>query len=214
MTDVTDRDRIIVLLECYPDVQPGLVDTDGGTCSRPPSLCPEPDCARFGCIEAASFGLAANGPWKHSSYRQLERLLARMRREEPRLARHLLRRYLSFHEVRRAYCRVCGRTEPPGVLYDERGKLTGAGHVRAIVTGKRIWCRLGGRIVPMLPVVMRFPPEDVSEVAVEDAIDWLCTRWKGAVDLPKELVHHARPRTCATVSGGVVSRLPENRVAR
>ena len=89
---MTRRDRILVLLEHYLDVQPGLVDTDGGD---------------------GLGGLDASGPWKHHSYRQLEELRVRMRSEEPFLYWHLAETYFRCQTKRVAVCPVCRREAPP-----------------------------------------------------------------------------------------------------
>lgn len=157
-----------MLLEHYRDVQPGLVDTEPGA--------------------ADGHALLASGPWKHHSYQQLERLLTTMRRVEPRLARHLLRRYLDYREVRRAWCRKCGY------------------HASA-ATG-RIHLHPPGRSVTLLPVVVRFAPDDVREAQVAHGIDWLASRWRGEVDLPHEIVRGTRVATSATLPLGVAASLP------
>lgn len=171
---MTDRDRITVLLERWRDVQPGLVDTDGIAGS------------------AAGYALLADGPWKHPSYRKLERYVAELRRENARLARHLLRYYLHYDEVRRALCRVCGSVEAAGEI--------GRPHRATTVAGKRLYCRVGNTAPDMAPVIARMPPADCSTAAVEEAIDWLEKRWPGEVDLPRELVGGTRAVACATLS--------------
>jgi len=90
---VTRRDRIVVLLEHYNDVQPGLVDTDGGDGS-------------------GGGGLLADGCWKHYSYRELERLLGVMRDTSRATYWHLAETYFWAPRRRVAYCPSCRRSSP------------------------------------------------------------------------------------------------------
>lgn len=82
---MTDREKIIFLLERYVDVQPGLVDTYGG---------------EGGALHTA-------GCWKHHSYRQLEELCGRLRNEDRSLYWHLAETYFRAERKRASYCPRC-----------------------------------------------------------------------------------------------------------
>lgn len=157
---MTRRDRIVTLLEHYRDVLEGLHEG-----SRPDEV----------------LALMCRA-WNHSSYQQLERLLARLRAEEPRLARHLLRYHLDYREVRRAWCRRCG---------DWPAAHIGRVHAR---------CKAKGRSTTLVPRVVRFPPDDVVSSAVEDATDWLVERWVGEPDIPEDVHAIERERALRKVA--------------
>ena len=89
---MTRRERIVVLLENYQDVQPGLVDTDGGD---------------------GSGGLNATGCWKSWPYRELDRLRILLRAQQPSLYWHLAEMYFRAGRRRVALCPKCLQTSPP-----------------------------------------------------------------------------------------------------
>jgi hypothetical protein len=129
------RTPILTLLEHYRDVLEGIYDRGQAD-----------DILALMCRA-----------WNSPAYQTLERLLERMKHERPWLRAHLLRRYLHFQEVRRAYCRKCGLHPPVKV---------GSVHRHP-----------PGRSVTLTPVVARVTPDDVSEAEVERAIDWLVANW-------------------------------------
>ena len=92
LPEMTRRDRIILLLERYIDVQPGLVDTEGGE-------------------GGGGTSLLAEGAWKSRTYRQLEELCGRLREEEHRLYWHLAETYFRSTTKRASYCPRCRSIE-------------------------------------------------------------------------------------------------------
>lgn len=89
---MTSRETLVELLEHYVDVQPGLVDTEGGD---------------------GSGGLLAGGVWDTPTYRRLEYLLRRLRHERSSLYWHLSGRYLRCTQRRVAQCPKCLGQFPP-----------------------------------------------------------------------------------------------------
>ena len=141
MTEISTRDHITTLLDHYRDVLEGIYDRGKAD-----------DILALMCES-----------WNHPSYQTLEALLERMKHERPWPRAHLLRRYLHFHEVRRAYCRKCG-THP--------AKAIGSVHRHP-----------PGRSVTLVAVTARVTPDDVSEAEVSHALDWLEASWPADVPL-------------------------------
>lgn len=102
--------------------------------------------------------------WNHPSYRQLEKLLARM----PRRLRQALRvRYERYSERRVAWCKRCG---------EHPARDVGSVHRHP-----------PGRSVSLRPRLVRVLPRDDDPAAVESALDWLLEHWVGRVDLPRSV---------------------------
>lgn len=91
---MTSRETLVELLEHYVDVQPGLVDTEGG------------DGSGKGALLTA-------GVWKSRTYRHLEHLLRRLRHERSALYWHVAGRFLRCTQRRVAKCPKCLGQFPP-----------------------------------------------------------------------------------------------------
>lgn len=179
---MTPRQRLEILLDHYRDVLEGARDRSAG-CSREGCRLAPRDrwlCQVYGCADAEGVLALMNRDWNHASYQQLERLLGRMREDAPRLAWNLLRRFLHYHEVRRAWCRKCG-FHPPGHV----------GRVHAHPPGKSV------------TLVARVKREHGTAdlAAVERAIDWLLERWEGEVELPPGVAEIERERALRAAAG-------------
>jgi hypothetical protein len=144
----TRRERIITLLEHYQDVQPGLVDTFGG---------------EGGALFTA-------GCWKHSSYRELERLRIQLRDQQPQPYWHLAEVYFRAGRRRIALCPHCERSGPPSAV----GQFCNHGKPHA-------------KTVTMVPRVVRVISDAVDDAIVGLAITWLDHNWRGDPSLPDDL---------------------------
>lgn len=132
------REIIVTLLEHYLDVQPGLVDTDGGD---------------------GLGGLNAAGCWKHSSYRELEKLCGELSGMRSELYWHLAETYFRSPAKRVAYCPRCRAQAPSAKI--------GNVHRHA-----------NGRTSKLVPKTVRMVSKSVSPKLVARSIDWLDENWR------------------------------------
>ena len=129
---MTRRERIVVLLEHYVDVQPGLVDTEGG--------------------DGLGDGLLADGCWKHFSYRELERLCGVLRAEKPRLYWHLAETYFRATVRRASYCPRCRSVEHAKLIgrpcsHGQRGRKHVSSNTRIPTIERVVSKRVDKRLV-------------------------------------------------------------------
>lgn len=164
---MTKRDRIIVLLEFYPDVLEGLREP-GSHCSRGGCRMPPRDrwlCAAHGCSDEGVLALMC-AAWNHPSYQELERLRRLLRERWPELSAWLVAGYLRFFERRVAVCAKCG-IHPAAAI----------GSVHRHPPGRSV--RLVGHVVRVGKL------SDYRRVA--DAVDWLEAHWRGEAELPRDV---------------------------
>ena len=161
---MTDRDRIVVLLDHYQAVCEGIPtggigDDDDGVLAL---MCRE---------------------WNHPSYQRLERLLVVMHERWPRMRAAVRERFERYSERRVAYCVVCHATEPASSI--------GEPHLRTRVAGAKLLCRIGAKAPDMVPRIVRSHGLFEGQL-VEDAVDWLERTWGQPVELPVTLIGFGR----------------------
>lgn len=166
---MTRRERIELLLKHYQAVcegLPGIEEPD------------DSDVLALMCEE-----------WNHASYQQLERLLKVMHERWPRHRQAIRVRFERYEERRVAYCRVCGKTAPAGLI--------GEPHVRGTVAGKKLYCRVGTKLVDMILRIERVEYGD--PLLVVEAVEWLDRHWRGEADVPEAILRfeHERLATAA-----------------
>jgi hypothetical protein len=130
---MTRRDRIILLLERYVDVQPGLVDTEGGD-------------------GGGGTTLLSQGAWKHRSYRQLEELCGRLRDEERELYWHLAETYFRATTKRASYCPRCRNVEHATLIgkpcsHGQRGRRNVSSDTRIATVARVVSSGVDARLV-------------------------------------------------------------------
>jgi len=142
---MTKRDRIVLLLEQYVAVQPGLVDTYGG---------------EGGALHTA-------GCWKHHSYVELERVVGVLREADRELYWHLAETYFRATEKRVAYCPRCRGTDHATMIgrpcaHGQKGRRHVASDNRipkvVRVVSSRVQARLVGRAVDWLEYLWQGDP--------------------------------------------------------
>ena len=151
MTDkpstTTRRERIVVLLEWYVDVEAqGLRDGRG-------------DGEHLPLMSRA---------WNHPAYRELDRLLGRMRTYRRHLYWHLAETYFRATRRQVLQCPRCKGVMP-------------AWH-------SANFHKHGHSNVAVVPRVIRVLRPEVRDAKVEQAVAWLDEQWQGEVFLPDELV--------------------------
>lgn len=161
---MTNRDRIVTLLEHYQAVCEGIQ-----TGTEPDA---DDDLIALMCLE-----------WNHPSYQRLEKLLAIMHQRWPKMRQSLRERYERYAERRVAYCSVCKTIEPASMI--------GEPHLRATVAGAKLLCRIGAKAPDMLPRIHRVESH-VFAYLLSDSIDWLERNWGGEVELPVALIGFGR----------------------
>ena len=105
--------------------------------------------------------------WNSPAYQRLERLLPKLRREEPRAWRALHATFEQPEFRRRAVCPRCDGVEPP----DHVGRTH----------------QHGRRVVTLAPRMVRQPLYPVERADVERGVAWLERNWAGGVFVPDEL---------------------------
>jgi hypothetical protein len=161
---MTNRDRIVTLLEHYQAVCEGIPngnepgDDDG--------------VLALMCVE-----------WNHDSYQRLERLLAIMQQRWPKMRQALRERYERYSERRVAYCPVCKQIDD--------ARFIGEPHLRGTVAGAKLLCRTGAKAPDMIPRIHRVESRRFGYL-LADAIDWLERSWGGDVELPATLIGYGR----------------------
>lgn len=147
MTALSREERITVLLESYVDVVSGIRDRGDG--DPIPLMC---------------------AAWNHPAYRQLDRLLARMRDERGDLYRDVAAYYV-WAEQRRVL--VCAR---PGCDASWAAWEDVAFH------------RHGRTAAAVVPGMVRIPSWPVSTRVLVQGVAWLEREWDGDVFVPDELL--------------------------
>jgi len=144
---VTRRERIVVLLDNYTDVEAGLRDRRGEDVLHLPLMC---------------------AAWNHPSYRELDRLLGRLKDERHRLYWHLSHAY--FH-ARLRRVKVCPRC-------------------RAVMPSwhSANFHKHGHSNVAVVPKVVRVLDPNVLDERVEAAVTWLDEQWHGEPYVPDDLL--------------------------
>ena len=141
------RELIVVLLDNYVDVEAqGMRDQRGDGEHLPlMSRC-----------------------WNHPSYRELDRLLGRMKDERTHLYWHLAETYFRATHRRVLQCPRCRGVMPAwsSVSFHKHGHSS----------------------VAVVPKVIRVVQVGVRVPVVEDGVTWLERNWQGEVFLPDELM--------------------------
>lgn len=106
--------------------------------------------------------------WNHQSYRELDRLLGRMRFDAQRLYWHLAETYFRSTQRRVLQCPRCRGVMPSwqSVHFHKHGHSN----------------------VAVVPAVVRVRKTGVDDELVNAAVAWLEAEWRGEVFLPDELV--------------------------
>ncbi|MBA2707504.1 MAG: hypothetical protein H0U59_06850, partial [Gemmatimonadaceae bacterium] len=136
---MTRQERIRFLLEHLEDVRSGVRDRGGESGEHLPLMC---------------------RAWNSASYQELERLLPALRREQPRLAWHVVK---TFFAPRRQVLQ-CPRC---------RGVMPSWSSVN--------FHKHNHTNVAVVPRVLRMVPGEVQGEIVERGIGWLDEHWRGDV---------------------------------
>lgn len=162
---MTERERIVTLLEHYRDVLDGL-DEHGAD-----SVHVKGDWADVLALMCSA--------WNAPAYRELERLLVVMRERWPKLYQAIRARFLDYADVRQAYCKGTRR---------DNGKRCGW-HPSTEIGRVHGGCLHRGRTVTLEARMRRVRPV-YDAIALGDALEWLERHWRRSVgkNLPPEVI--------------------------
>jgi hypothetical protein len=140
---LTRRERIVVLLDNYSDVEAGLRDRRGEDALHLPLMC---------------------AAWNHPSYRELDRLLGRLKDERHRVYWHLSHAYFHARLRRVKVCPRCRAVLPSW----HSANFHKHGHTNV--------------------AVVRVLDPKVLDERVEAAVTWLDEQWHGEPYVPDDLL--------------------------